>query len=292
MILITALMLFVVAAIYFLEYRKNQIEFQDQVAAKRPATSEGLQKIVMTSPGQSFQLQLNKERWWLVEPFRYPADQGAMEQVLTLMNQVVADSVFTLEEDRFGFNPGRARLLMTYENGDVKELVLGDEEGPGSLIYLLDVQSQKVFAVHNVWGQLFYKRPQDLVDPYFTFRHWNIDSIELVKEKSPIWFLKKQGERWQMLFQGKTLSLEHKDLIWFLRKLKDAPAGPDEFDVEPPAWPYELVVKAGDKEERVLVSSDGRHIYQNKAVANLEGSFLESLENQLAKVMKSAEPNH
>ena len=254
------------------------------------ATSEGVEKIIIEVPGQKKIVLHKKDIWRLVEPVQYPVDAGLMEQSLTVIRQVLADTKFPLEEDLYGFSQSKTRLELVY-GADRKVFVLGEKKAPGSNLYILDEGSQTVFVVNNVWGQFFYKNYKDYMvkDVYIATR--DVDWARWSEGKTEIWRTERTGLRsWRYFSEGKEKEIKREPIGGLFGSLHKIKIHDVLFQYKEQDFSHALSLKLkggeqielGVNKEKTMISLP--HL---KVVAKVEPSSVRYFLNEIKRAAKS-----
>ena len=275
---------------YFFVFLKEQKNMDEKIDKQRIAVSEGLNKISVQTKDTNYVLEYRDQKWWIVEPILYPAKPELLERSLTVMNQVVADSSFPLKEDRYGFSQSSSVMTLEYASQGKKTIVLGSEEGVSSQIYLLNKESQQVYSVHNVWGQLFYYELKDMVSSSLPAKYWTIESVELKEKGKNSWKVSLKGDEWFVEKADLKLSVPKEKLLWWMQSIRNMEVAPVKFNQEmgKDLW-FELKVRAKEGEESYFFNKEASEIYITslKSFAQISAFSLKSIEIELEKVVKN-----
>ena len=191
------------AYIYFVESKKPVVDEN----AKKKVFSYDTGKIdqveIKVSGGDTTALKKETGGWTIVKPVAAPADQNAINDIVT--------NLATLEEDRVveenaadlkSYGLAEPRIDVTFNvSGEKapKQILFGDKSPTGVGVYAKLPTDKRVFLVGTSVDTTFTRSTFDLRDKTaLKFQQDKVDSLELVSKNQTI-RLEKSGEEWKMV---------------------------------------------------------------------------------------------
>jgi hypothetical protein len=163
-------------------------------------------------------------KWQLTAPQSYPADQDAVNQLVSSAANVTADRVV---EDKasnlsaYGLNSPSLEVDITGKGGKVSKLEIGDDTPTNSGSYAMLEGDPRVFTVASFVKTGIDKSANDLRDKrLLTFDQDKLSRVELIAKKQDIEF-GRDKDQWQIV-KPKPLRADGLQVDEMLRKLKDA----------------------------------------------------------------------
>jgi hypothetical protein len=204
----STLLLLVVAVafggyIYFVESKKPVVDENAKKKVFSYETGKIDQVEVKVAGGDTTALKKEKDGWTIVRPVTAPADQNAVNDIVT--------NLATLEEDRVveenaadlkNYGLAQPRMDVTFnvsgEKGP-KQILFGDKSPTGVGVYAKLPSDKRVFLVGTSADTTFNRSTFDLRDKTaLKFQQDKVDSLELVSKSQTI-RLEKSGEEWKMV---------------------------------------------------------------------------------------------
>lgn len=269
---------------------EKQVE-NDKVFLLPKNLSDQLQSFKLVTSDFEIQVENKEGLWWVTEPVHYLANQEYIEKGLQIMADALARRDFELKEDHYGFRPGKAFILFHFKDGLNKRLKVATESGPGDTIYVLDQDLQRVFVVHNVWGQFLYYPITRFYHPFLPIAAKSVLSVKLLKQGQNYWGVEPRPDQTLKIdYLGQSYSIPKAQALWFYKKLREFPLQNFKFNTELTFKPYwQLVV--GTENGNIIFDFDEKaeKIYGQQAnvFAEIEPYSLKSLEYEIQKVIKS-----
>ncbi len=219
-ILIFSIFVFlVISYAYFEIYLKKQENNPEKFSLVKRQKLVGFH---LTTARSEIKMKLEDDLWHLVFPHPYPADQKFVEQGFEIMIQTPIFSTFPLKEDHFGFKPGKAFMEFVYADGLRRRLIVGDTQGPGNSLYVLDKDSGKVFVVHNVFGQFFYHSPIMFFHKNLPIPGKRIQSLKMLQPRKTLWEITKTDQTHALVhFGNQDHRIPKEKLFPFFKKLRE-----------------------------------------------------------------------
>jgi len=203
-------------------------------AAKPPADQPP--KIVSLSEAEIIKVALKKKgaadvvmeatggKWRITAPMPYPADQEAVNQLVTAGSNITSDRVV---EDKagnlsaYGLNSPNIEVDLTGKNGKVSKFKIGDDTPTNSGSYAMLEGDPRVFTTASFVKTGLDKSINDLRDKrLLTFDQNKLSRVELIAKKQDIEF-GRDKDQWQIV-KPKPLRADGLQVDEMLRKVKDA----------------------------------------------------------------------
>jgi Domain of unknown function (DUF4340) len=203
-------------------------------AAKPPADAPP--KIISLSEAEVTKLVLKRRgapdtvverpsgRWQITAPMPYPADQDAVNQLVTASANITSDRVV---EDKasnlspYGLDSPNDEVDITSKGGKISKLRIGDDTPTNSGSYAMLEGDPRVFTVASYVKTGIDKPLNDLRDKrLLAFEQDKLSRVELIAKKEDIEF-GRDKDQWQIL-KPKPLRADGLQVDELLRKLKDA----------------------------------------------------------------------
>jgi hypothetical protein len=169
-------------------------------------------------------LEKTNGKWQLTAPQAYPADQDAVNQLVSSAANVTADRVV---EDKasnlsaYGLNSPSLEVDITGKGGKVSKLEIGDDTPTNSGSYAMLEGDPRVFTVASFVKTGIDKSANDLRDKrLLTFDQDKLSRVELIAKKQDIEF-GRDKDQWQIV-KPKPLRADGLQVDEMIRKLKDA----------------------------------------------------------------------
>ncbi|HUJ48565.1 MAG TPA: DUF4340 domain-containing protein [Bryobacteraceae bacterium] len=171
-------------------------------------------------------------KWQMISP-EYPADQEAVNQLVTSAANITSDRVV---EDKmsdpktYGFNDPALKVDITSKGGKVSDFLIGDDTPTNSGSYASLQGDPRVFTVASYVKSGLNKTFNDLRDKrLLTFDQDKLSRVELTAKKQTEEF-GRDKDQWQIV-KPKPLRADGSQVDELIRKLRDVkmdPAVPDE----------------------------------------------------------------
>lgn len=175
--------------------------------------------------GSSVTVQRSGGKWVVTAPQQLPADQDAISSMLSSLSPLTADSVVeekTSDPGKYGLETPRLTVAVKEKNGKSNMISFGDDVPAGSLVYVREGDSPKIYAIASSVRSSFDKSLNDVRDKrLLTFDSNKLTQIELTRPKSVIVFAKTNGSDWQ-IEKPKPYRADNFQVEELLRKLTDA----------------------------------------------------------------------
>lgn len=224
----------------------------------RPFDNTKATRLSITRLGKQVVFEKSGGKWRIVKPSRFPADQDAVENLLTEIKMLDRDKALPGPRSKaeYGFAKAPIVVAVTGATPTPLTLTIGGDDVTGAKIYLAKNSDAKVLVVNKHFRDAFDKDASSLRDSAaLRFRSPDVRSVRLTTEtgkavtlsaKKKIWSLKVGAEPYGQRANAKTVE----DLI---RKLKDLRATTFLGDGKA------ALAKVGlDKPTRTLEINDGR----------------------------------
>jgi len=193
--------------IYYLENREDPRQaMRDSRALVLPAMGDVI-KLTLTSIAENGDrstrvLVRDRQGWELLEPVKWPANENAVQKILTQLQFLERDTRIPLSDIRksgqsladFGLSPARFQLTLGTLDGDEIQLEIGAPTQMGQRLYVLAPSGDEVLVVGNqllnaIGAPLSELRSQRIFDiPVFELQNLTIKTntqrIRLVKGSS------------------------------------------------------------------------------------------------------------
>jgi hypothetical protein len=187
---------------------------------------------VKAKGGAETELQRRDGKWQMTSP-EYPADQDAVNQLVTSAATISSDHVV---EDKmsdpktYGFNDPSLKVDITSKNGKVSDFLIGDDTPTNSGSYAMLQGDPRVFTVASYVKSGLNKTYNDLRDKrLLTFDQDKLSRVELTAKKQTEEF-GRDKDQWQIV-KPRPLRADSSQVDELIRKLRDVkmdPAVPDE----------------------------------------------------------------
>jgi hypothetical protein len=191
------------AYIYFVESKKPIVDENAKKKVFAYETGKIDQVEIKVSGGDTTALKKETGGWTIVKPVTAPADQNAVNDIVT--------NLATLEEDRMveenaadlkSYGLAEPRIDVTFnvsgEKG-AKQILFGDKSPTGVGVYAKLPSDKRVFLVGTSADTTFNRSAFDLRDKTaLKFQQDKVDSLELMSKNQTI-RLEKSGEEWKMV---------------------------------------------------------------------------------------------
>lgn len=250
-----------------------------------------LEKMNLVTEEGDLILEKKDDQWWVIRPHKYLANQDYIEKTLKIMEGAQPASSFVFDEDRFGFKPGKAFYHFIYDDQRQRQLILGSQEGPDNSLYVLDMDQNRVFVVHNVWGQFLYYPIQHFYHQYLPIPGALVKKLSLVQNDKLIWKVEpSDGGKMQVEWEGQVHQTERAPWLWFFNKLREFPLENVQFDSAEKAFKGKVLnIETNLGNIRFIFSEKGEEIYipSLNVFAQVDPHSLISLGNEIKKVIKS-----
>jgi uncharacterized protein (UPF0333 family) len=170
-------------------------------------------------------LQKQGGKWQIEQPEKLAADQTSVSSLTSALSPLNADSVVDEnggDASKFGLSSPSMTVTVTRKGGASDTITFGDDSPAGSLVYVKNSGSSKIYAVSNSAKTSFDKSLNDLRDKrLLTFDNNKLTSVELTSKKAEVTFAKNNQGDWQIIkpTPSRADSFQVDDLI---RKLQDA----------------------------------------------------------------------
>ena len=189
-------------------------------------TESDVQELILKKKdGSSVTIQRLGGKWMIVAPQQYPADQDAIMSILSALNPLTADSVVeeqTSDPGKYGLAKPALTVSVKERNGKSEVISFGDDVPAGSLVYVRDNHSPKIYAIASSSRSSFDKNLTGLRDKrLLTFDSNKLTQVELIAPKSPIVFARMNDNTWQ-IEKPKPYRADNFQVEELLRKLTDA----------------------------------------------------------------------
>lgn len=254
-------------------------------------SQEGLEKLSLVSEYGELTLEFKDGLWWMTSPHTYLANQEIVEKSLRVMSQSHPLNSFSLEEDRFGFNPGRAFFEFIYASSLRSRFIVGLEDAVEQRLYLLDKDSQVVHVMHNVWGQLLYYPLKEFLHQSLPIPGAVVKSVSLYLNDELKWSVKpKSVKEVEIKLGEKTLRVNKAKLLWFFKSLREFKLNELNFDsFNNQKLAMSLLVESNKGNIRFLFDEESKKIIipSLNVFAEYDPFSLKSLNDEIAKVVKS-----
>lgn len=191
------------AYIYFVESKKPVVDENAKKKVFSYETGKIDQVEIKVSGGDTTALKKETGGWTIVKPVAAPADQNAVNDIVT--------NLATLEEDRVveenaadlkSYGLAEPRIDVTFNvSGEKapKQILFGDKSPTGVGVYAKVPTDKRVFLVGTSADTTFTRSTFDLRDKTaLKFQQDKVDSLELVSKNQTI-RLEKSGEEWKMV---------------------------------------------------------------------------------------------
>ena len=249
-ILIFSVLVFLVSFYaYFHIYTKKQKDLPQKTILTE---NQNPVELNLISHFSKIKLKFKDNLWFVISPHSYPADQDFIERNLDIMKKTPILSSFKLEttavkqpkklqKDPYGFNPPKAFMEMTYQDGLRKKFLIGKTKAPHGSLYILDKETDQVFVVHSLFGQFFYYPPSMFLSKNLPLQGEEIKRIRLEKSGSMeqqalevVWEVKNENQdHATVIYRGKNKKIPKQELFPFFEKIKNFELTNHKFKSEP-----------------------------------------------------------
>jgi hypothetical protein len=206
--------------------------------AKKPPSSANESPKVLTIPEADFkEIKIAKkdaeptivaktgDKWSLTLPKAMPADQDAVNSMVTSLASLTADRV--VEEKPadlapFGLTSPKEQVIITKKDGKTATLEIGDDSPVGSGVFAKLAGDSRVFVIPTYTKSNFDKTGKDLRDKrLLTFDSDKLTSLELTAKGQTVGFGKNAQNDWTIV-KPKPMRADGSQVEDIIRKLKDA----------------------------------------------------------------------
>jgi hypothetical protein len=146
-------------------------------------------------------LKKTNGKWQITEPEPYPADQEAVDGVLSTLSGLNADRIVeekASDRKQYGLDPAQVELDVTGKNG-TRQLLLGDDTPAGGDVYAALATDPRVFTIASYNKSSLAKTLNDLRDKsLLTLSADKVSRVELLKKGEDL-ELDRTKDGWQML---------------------------------------------------------------------------------------------
>ena len=206
-------------------------------AKKPPAASTDSPKIISIPDDQFKEVKIEKTgseptvvskdsgKWSIVLPKALPADQDAVNSMVSSLSSLTADRV--VEEKpadlgQFGLTTPKEQIVITKKDGKTQTLDIGDDSPVGSGVFAKLADSPKVYVIPSYTKTSFDKTSQDLRDKrLLTFNSDKLTSVDLTAKGQSVEFGKNAQNEWAIV-KPKPMRADGSQVDDLVRKLKDA----------------------------------------------------------------------
>ena len=175
--------------------------------------------------GSSVTIQRSGGKWVITAPQQLPADQDAVSSMLSSLGPLTADSVVeekTSDPGKYGLETPSLTVAVKEKNGKSNTISFGDDVPAGSLVYVREADSPKIYAIASSVRSSFDKGLNDIRDKrLLTFDSNKLTQIDLTRPKSAVVFAKTNGSEWQ-IEKPKPYRADNFQVEELLRRLTDA----------------------------------------------------------------------
>ena len=245
---------------------------------------------ILTSDAE-ISMELRDGLWFVTRPQEYPANQEYVVKSLQVMQEAFSEQTFKLDQDRYGFEPGRAFIHLIFDNGLQKRLKVGSVDGPANTLYVLDQDSKDIFVYHNVWGQFLYYPTSRFLNPYLPLPGQMVKNVTLQQGHQIHWkVFPVQGNRLEIRLGEHSHFVEKAKALWFFKKIREFQLNNLKFETPSPFqsyWQLYFETDKGnirfdfdEKMEKIFISDFN-------VFAEVAPYSLKSLSYELEKVIQS-----
>lgn len=250
-----------------------------------------IDSLKITNEDKQISLSFEDGLWWVTHPHRYLADQDFVNKSLQIMHETPAMNQFELQEDHFGLSPGKAFIEIKYENSMNKRLVIGQQDGPGNSIYILDKDSQKVSVLHNIWGQLLYFPASRFYNQGLPIPDKSVKRVSLLRNQKVQWSLASvDNTLMELTYLGEVFCSRKAQWLWFFDKIKDFKIEDLSFrSISDNSMPWTLSFDTSKGNIRFYFDEQASKIIipRFNVIGKVAPGSLESLSQEIQKVIKS-----
>jgi hypothetical protein len=172
-------------------------------------------------------LSVTKEssKWEIISPQKYPADQDAVQSMVSSLSDISADSVVESSAGNlaeFGLADPAVSVTAHEKNGKTIQIAFGMDVPASAEVYAKVGTTPKVYEVSSSLKSSFSKDVNDLRDKrMLAFDSAQISLLQLIQPKGQIDFGKLNATDWQMVKPGpyRADNFQVDDLV---HKLSDA----------------------------------------------------------------------
>jgi hypothetical protein len=147
-------------------------------------------------------LKKTNGKWQITEPEPYPADQEAVDGVLSTLSGLNADRIVeekASDRKQYGLDPAQVELDVTGKNGAARQLLLGDDTPAGGDVYAALATDPRVFTIASYNKSSLAKTLSDLRDKsLLTLSADKVRRVELLKKGEDMEF-DRTKDGWQIL---------------------------------------------------------------------------------------------
>ncbi len=279
----------VFAALAGAVYWSNREKAKEDTAPPKDVTS---QKLISAPEADVTRVELKKKdggdivvdrsggEWRITAPEAYPADQDAVQSLVSSAVTLSSDSVVedrATDAGQFGLAPPAETVLIGMKNGGTKTVLLGDEAPTGGSVYAEVPGNPKLFTVASYIKSSLDKNLNDLRDKrLLTFSQEKLTSVDLIAKGQDVEFGKNNANEWQIV-KPKPSRADGTQVDDLIRKLKDAKAdfsgtGEDrkkaasEFASASPVATAKVTDASGAEELQVRKTKSGDYYAKSSAV--------------------------
>jgi hypothetical protein len=165
------------------------------------------------------------DKWALTGPKPLPADQEAVNSMITALSSLNADRVVEEKPDNlaaWGLTKPKEQVTITKKDGKTVTLDIGDDSPVGSGVFAKLEGDPRVFVVPSYSKTNFDKTAQDLRDKrLLTYNSDKLTSLKLSAKGEPVEFGRNGQNEWTIV-KPRPLRADGSQIDDLLRKLKDA----------------------------------------------------------------------
>ena len=188
--------------------------------------ADQFQKIdIRKAGGEALSLERKPIKWEMTAPKPLPADQVAMESMVTTLASLASDRVVeekAADLSQFGLAKPSMELTVTKKDGKSQQVAIGDETPTGGSYYAALKGDPRVFTVASFVKSAVDKTPNDLRDKrLLTFDVSKLTRVELAAKGPAIEFGKDNQNEWRIL-KPKPLRADGGQVETLIQKLQEA----------------------------------------------------------------------
>lgn len=253
-------------------------------------STEDIEKIQISTPESLIVLKKVGDLWFVEKPHSYLANQEMMDRTFQAMANSPVRESFPYDKKTFEFTTANS-FYFELNTGEVIRLAVGSMKAPQSMLYLLNMDSQIIYLVPNIWAQLLYYPKSSLYHPYLPIPGQQVMSLRYKKGGKIIWDVRSTGPKSvELQLAGKKHEVSKAKLLWFFKQLREFELEGHQFGARDPSWNQSSLEVETDKGNIIFhFDLEKNQIFIPKAsvIADYKGYALNSLTVELEKVVKN-----
>lgn len=243
----------------------NEMRVRDLMSFK----VDQVRKLIVTRDnGQTVEIDRDGDKWKMVKPASYPADDIQVRQALsTMVNARASDFVADAPANvtQYGLEKPHLTAAVVLDNGEQQSLLFGfkqNEQGKSG-IFVRRGERAPVYAVPEYVMSTLDKSWLDYRDrTVFSFDPAGVDSVKIKNSNGEFTLKRVAGGKWNVIVAGKTSDGDVPVVERLLSQLRNLKGSSIAADPMPSAQPFGLDNPAL---EITLVGKDGKDLGTIKA---------------------------